>query len=185
MRFSPGFTLIELIVTIAVAAILLGVAVPSFQETIKNNRMAANVNEFIAALNLARSEAIKRGVPVTVCKGNAAACNNAARWDDGWIVFADGAGAAGTVNAGTGACLPTEDCILRVYPALDATYSFGGSSPAMVNRVTYDPKGFSAAGHLVMCDDRGFGENGRAIVIARTGRAQTMKATQSTATACI
>jgi type IV fimbrial biogenesis protein FimT len=171
VRACHGFTLVELIVAIAVAAILLTTAVPAFQDTIKNNRMAANVNEFIAALNLARSEAIKRGVPVTACKdgGSGNACNNAAQWAQGWIVFSD-VNDNNVVNPGTGACLPTEDCVLRVYPALNPTYTFRGNNN-VANRVTYNAKGFSAAGTLFMCDDRGESA-GRKIVIARTGRAQ-------------
>lgn len=186
MRFSRGFTLIELVVTIAVAAILLGVAVPSFQEIIKNNRMAANVNEFISALNLARSEAIKRGVSVTVCwSGDGAACGaGGTNWMNGWIVFAENAGNIGTANLGTGACLLTEDCLLRVYPALSAGYTFDGNNP-VTNRITYNSRGMSAAGTLVMCDDRAFGAKARAVVIARTGRAQAMTATASSVQACV
>lgn len=175
-----GFTIVELIVAMAVAAILLGLAVPSFQETIRNNRMAANVNEFVGALNLARSEAIKRGMPVTVCKdgGGGAACNPppAAQWEQGWIVFSDRTG-NGAVDAAD------SDTVLRVYPALRINYTFRGNNP-VINRVTYNTRGFAVAGTLVMCDDRGFGANARAIVIARTGRAQSIQAPASTLTTC-
>lgn len=166
---SFGFTLVELIVAIAVAAILLATAVPSFQDTIKNNRMAANVNEFVGALNLARSEAIKRGVPVTVCKdgGGGSACTPAAEWQQGWILFSDRNG-DGDVDA------IDNDTVLRIYPALGASYTFR-SDDALVNRVTYNTKGFAPNGGLVMCDDRGYGANARAIVLARTGRARTDK----------
>lgn len=180
VRFPLGFTLVELIITIAIAAILLAVGIPSFQEIIKTNRMAANVNEFIAALNLARSEAIKRGVAVTVCKGTSTGCINSSAWQNGWIVFSDSAGTAGVLNAGTGACLATEDCILRVYPALSVGYTFDGNNN-VTNRVTYDPRGMiNTMGTLVMCDDRGFGENARAVVIARTGRSRAVRATEPT-----
>ncbi len=53
--------------TITVLGILLGLAVPSFMETMRNNRLIAQNNEFIAALNLARSEALKSSGPVSVC----------------------------------------------------------------------------------------------------------------------
>ncbi|MGI8739797.1 MAG: GspH/FimT family pseudopilin [Gammaproteobacteria bacterium] len=172
-RFLLGFTLVELVVTIAISAILLTTAIPSFQALIQTNRMAANVNEFIGALNLARSEAIKRGVDVTVCKGTAASCNPDADWENGWIVFSDLNGNI-TINAG--------DEVLRVYPALDAGYTFYGNNN-VTNRVTYNPKGMCAMGTLVMCDARGFDE-ARAVVIARTGRAQTIAATVSTQTTC-
>lgn len=176
-----GFTLVELIVTLAVAAILLAIAVPSFQATIQTNRMAANVNEFIGALNLARSEAVKRGVPVTVCKdgGGGSACVNSAQWETGWIVFAD-LNNDGIVDAA--------DSMLRVYAALSTTYTFRGNLNVR-NWITYDPRGrvglgIGGAGTFAMCDNRGWGSNARAIVVAPTGRARTMPATASGVGAC-
>jgi type IV fimbrial biogenesis protein FimT len=61
-----GFTLVELMITLAVAAVLLTVAVPSFQAVFQNNRLVSQVNELVTAINLARNEAIKRGVNVTL-----------------------------------------------------------------------------------------------------------------------
>jgi type IV fimbrial biogenesis protein FimT len=184
VRLSDGFTLVELMIAVVVAAILLTTALPSFQETIKDNRMAANVNEFMAALNLARSEAIKRGTFATVCEGTAAGCSNTGNWEGGWIVFSDVDG-DGVVEPGTDNCLPTEDCILRMYPALTAGYTLRGNNNVN-NRVRYNAKGMSAGfnGTLVMCDDRGIGEDARAIVIARTGRARSMKATDTDEESC-
>ncbi|MGB5065269.1 MAG: GspH/FimT family pseudopilin, partial [Candidatus Competibacter sp.] len=68
MNRKSGFTLIELMITVALAAIVLTLGVPAFQETIRNNRLATTVNDFISSLNLTRSEAIKRGTRVTLCK---------------------------------------------------------------------------------------------------------------------
>ena len=62
-----GFTLVELMVTLTVLAILVGVALPSFRDMILNNRRTAIVNDLVSSLLLARSEAIKRGQPVSVC----------------------------------------------------------------------------------------------------------------------
>jgi type IV fimbrial biogenesis protein FimT len=84
-----GFTLIELMITIVLAVIVIALAVPSFQDTIRNNRLVTQTNQFISALNLARSEAIKRGVRVTVCRsGDQTSCGSGA-FDKGWIVFTD------------------------------------------------------------------------------------------------
>lgn len=173
-----GFTLIELIITLAVASILLAMAVPSFQETVKSNRMAANVNEFIGALNLARSEAIKRGAPVSVCwSGDGANCGaGGANWTNGWIVFFDSDGDGVVDNA-------NQDTVLRVYPELGNNLTLDGNN-TFTNRITYRSKGFAPNGTLVMCDDRGYGDDARAIVIARTGRAQSMKATDASSDAC-
>ncbi|MDR1887811.1 MAG: GspH/FimT family pseudopilin [Zoogloeaceae bacterium] len=64
MRYSRGFTLIELMVAVALVAILLSLAVPSFRDTILKNRVSAATSDLVAALDMARSEAIKRGVEV-------------------------------------------------------------------------------------------------------------------------
>ena len=90
MALQRGFTLIELIITMVVAGVLLAVAIPSFTAMIKNNRLATSANAFVTAANIARSEAIKRGVRVTVCKSaDGASCTTSDDWDQGWIVFAD------------------------------------------------------------------------------------------------
>ena len=99
---NSGFTLIELMVTISVLAILLGIAVPSFQGFILNSRLTATTNDLASALAVARSEAVKRATRVTVCKtansGSAnPTCSTTANWQDGWIVFVDG-GVAGAVD---------------------------------------------------------------------------------------
>lgn len=67
-----GFTLVELMITIAVAAILLAIAIPGFRDLILRNELTTATNDWVAAVNLARSEAVRRGVPVVVCgqRGN-------------------------------------------------------------------------------------------------------------------
>lgn len=79
-----GFSLIELMVVLSIAAILISIGVPSFRTLIQNQRMTANVNDFFAAINLARSEALQRGVRVDM-----AAAGDGSDWSNGWIVFVD------------------------------------------------------------------------------------------------
>lgn len=100
-----GFTLIELMVTIAVLAILLGVAAPSFYHQIQNNRSAALGEEFASALNYARGEAVKRGERISLCaSADGSECGGA--WDQGWILFRDGANSdTGTPSIVTGGVL--------------------------------------------------------------------------------
>lgn len=93
MRKSSGFTLIELMVTLAVAAIALGIAIPSFNDAIANNRSAGLGTELLAAINYARSESVKQGKRVTLCPSeNGTSClESATGWPKGWLVFVDGA----------------------------------------------------------------------------------------------
>ena len=89
MRPQGGFTLVELLVTVTVAAILLGYGVPGFRDLIRNSRASAAANEIVTALQYARSEAVRRGAAVDVCRSNAAgnACENGTNWRTGWRVM--------------------------------------------------------------------------------------------------
>jgi type IV fimbrial biogenesis protein FimT len=89
-RSLAGFTIIELMVTVSIVAILVSFAAPSFVSMVRRNTITTQTNSFITALNLARSEAIRRGSPVTICKSNnQATCLAPAdgSWSDGWIIF--------------------------------------------------------------------------------------------------
>ena len=85
-----GFTVLELMVTVGVASILLAIAVPSFNQLIATNRLTAQANEVVAALNFARSEAIKRNTSVSFCRVEPASPNacatRAGTWSN-WIII--------------------------------------------------------------------------------------------------
>ena len=88
---SRGFTLIELLVTITVAGILLGIAVPAFDDFLKNDRETGQANSLVSSFNYARSEAVKRASPngITVCPSlDGLQCDPApVSWIEGWIVI--------------------------------------------------------------------------------------------------
>ncbi len=93
-QFNRGFTLMELLVTMAVAAILLAIAVPNFQSFFNRNRVVTVTNDFITAVNYARSEAIKGGAITTLCMSNntstnAPSCTGNTNWSNGWIIWVD------------------------------------------------------------------------------------------------
>lgn len=90
MKQQQGFTLLELMITVAIIAIVAAIAAPSFNTQISNNRAAALGEELTGALNFARSEAVRRGSRVSLCaSADGATCGDT--WTDGWIVVADSA----------------------------------------------------------------------------------------------
>jgi type IV fimbrial biogenesis protein FimT len=168
-----GFTLIELMVTIALAAIILTQAVPSFNALVQNNRLISQKNEFISTLNLARSEALKRGTRVTVCASTDQTTCDTADWEQGWIVFSD-RNADRVLDSGTGACLATEDCLIRVSVGLSDGNSLSAKksgAAADTGFVQYTPRGaVDAAATFTFCDKRG-DSHARATNINNLGRA--------------
>ena len=93
-RERRGFTLIELMVVLAIAAIILSVGIPSFRTMLQNQRMTSTVNGLFASMNLARSEALKRGMPVHL-----STADGGIDWRKGWVVFVDSNG-TGQPDAG-------------------------------------------------------------------------------------
>jgi type IV fimbrial biogenesis protein FimT len=164
-RYTHGFTLIELMVTISVAAILLTIALPSYRSFVLNSRMSAQSNDFLSALQLARSEAVKRGTQVSACKSaNNTQCTTSGTWAQGWIVFVDGS-TAGTVD-GT-------DVVLRAFSTLSGNSTLAGSTN-VADYVAYQANGATslavgANGIVSLCPTPG-AVSGRDIQITASGR---------------
>ena len=119
-RSIGGFTVLELLMTVVVASILLSIAVPSFTNLIRRNQITTYANEFGTAVNLARSEAVKRGTSVSITS------NNGTDWSQGWSV--------NVVNTGEQ---------LRVAPALSGDNTF---TSGVNNSVTFNSRGFTTLG---------------------------------------
>jgi type IV fimbrial biogenesis protein FimT len=133
-----GFTLFEAVITMAIVAILMALAIPSYRYVTNANRIAAEINGLLGDMQYARAEAIKEGQTVTVCVStNGTSCAGAAvsTWQNGWIVFSDVNG-NGAVNAG--------DQILRVQSAFIGTDTFT-ANPAS-GYVIFNREGFSSSG---------------------------------------
>jgi type IV fimbrial biogenesis protein FimT len=160
---SRGFSLIELLVVLSIAAVLLGITVPSVQLYIAGVRLSTASNEFFTALNVARSEAVRRGVQVTLITKGAAGSRD---WTAGWQMFVD-TNANGVRDAG-------ED-LLREGDPLDAPMTVFGSAN-FGTTIAFDSTGrlTSGGGSFVICHgtalvDSGIGRS-RAVVVNSAGR---------------
>ena len=121
-----GFTLTELLVTMAIIAIFASFAIPSFRGLLAGTSVSSAVNAFVSDTRYARGEAMRRGKSVTICRSaNAAApaprCSGAGdptvgSWMEGWVVFVD--------ENGNGAFNAASDSVLRVQQGLSGIGSF-------------------------------------------------------------
>lgn len=168
---SAGVTLVELIVAVAILAIIAAMALPSFNNVIVSNRLAAGANELVGSLQAARSEAIRRGSRVVVCASSSGTtCTGT--WSDGWIVFED-ANRDGAVTAG--------ETILRSQSALADLEVLASSNigTAMVFRpdgMARHSTGALLAGRLSVCKaSAGVPENIRQVEIASGSRISTSR----------
>lgn len=130
---SHAFTLVEMLIAVVIAAIILALAIPAFTSFIQNNYSVSISNNLVSALKFARSEAIKRNAPVTICAtldSNFTNCGNS--WNLGWIIFSD-------LN-GDGSLAVGSDTILRIERL---TGSNGSIVPSTgTSNVTYNNVGF-------------------------------------------
>ena len=140
MSRAQGFTLIELMVTVAIAAILMGIAIPSFRDMLNSSKLTTQTNQLVTALHLARGESIKRGVRATVCKsgnpGDAApTCSTTANWAEGFIVFIDNTQIAGNTRA----VIDGTDERLRIFGPFTGSPITAGSN--FERGISYFPSG--------------------------------------------
>jgi type IV fimbrial biogenesis protein FimT len=162
-RRAAGFSLIELITAMTVLAILLGLAIPAFRTTIDNNRLVGANNEFVSALNYARSEALKRSNPVSVCSSsNGTSCANSTDWQNGYIAFGDTNG-DGALNGG--------ETVIQAWPAMEANYLLSSTTRTFVR---YAATGVSSGTETFSLYKNGCtGDHARQITISVTGRIRT------------
>jgi type IV fimbrial biogenesis protein FimT len=175
---NKGFSLIELMVTLSVVAILFAFALPNLRNFIRNSRLSSGINDMLHSFNLARTEAVKRQAGNVVVCGSSApmAASPACTYDSfrGWFVFVD-TNQNWQHDAG--------EPVLEQHDLLDTSVTV--AVDANNNIVSYSPTGFAnpaaakiPTGYMVLCDSRGvtaLGTNStaRAMVISTTGRARS------------
>jgi type IV fimbrial biogenesis protein FimT len=169
-----GFTLVELIVVLAILAIGVSFALPEMSTFLRRSEISNVTNELISGVNFARVEAIKRSAPVVLCpSNNGTTCTNTSGvWDDGYIVFVDANANGNRQTAATDG----EDLIRYVGRfGRDVTVqSSGGAS-----RVRFAPNGLMSGGAVGMRFQVGnsvkpIEDERRYICIAMAGRATAM-----------
>lgn len=158
---SRGFTLLELMMAIAILAIVVGIGVPSFLSIIESNRVQTDTNTFFTSLIAARSEAVKRNQPVVLCKSaNGSSCVTSGNWEQGWLLFVDQD--ADTVK-------DTGEPIVQVYAALskDITVRAVNGSDDLLSYLPDGTLGLAEVFDVCIGSDT---SRGRSIDISITGR---------------
>jgi type IV fimbrial biogenesis protein FimT len=168
IRGAAGFTIIEVMIVVSIMGVLLAIALPAFDDLIKNSRRTTVVNEIVSFLMTARAESAKRGQPVSVCGATSAATptcqasTDADEWHSGFLVFLDPDG-DGTLDAG--------ETVLKRYVVEYSDFRIktqtGGAGHVVLR--PFNQIGTQAA--ILVCDKRGDSKS-RRICVGSNGRAQ-------------
>jgi type IV fimbrial biogenesis protein FimT len=135
---SAGFTMLELVTVMMIVGILAAIGIPSFRYVTTSNRIASEINGLLGDMQFARSEAVKQGLPVTVCSSNGPAytsCNGGAAWQNGWIAFLD--------SNGDGVRQASEQ-IIRTQSKFTSTDTFVPAAPnGTFTVITFNREGYA------------------------------------------
>jgi type IV fimbrial biogenesis protein FimT len=152
--YARGMTMIELLITVIVMAILMAIAVPSFRNASLGSQLSAAANNLLASVQLARSEAIKRNTAVTLCaSADGATCAAVGGWEQGWII------------------VDATPSVLQYQQGLPDKYliSQAGGTVAL----SFQPIGVGAtAASFIVCRDDPDGTQERVVTVSATGAAR-------------
>jgi len=171
---DAGFTMLELIMVVMIVGILAAVGTPTFKYITASNRISGEVNSLLGDMQLARSQAVKGGQPVTICTstdGTSCAATTINTWQVGWIIFVD-KNANHTFDAGN-------DTLLRAQPAFTGTDTFVATnanySYATYNRMGYAPTGAAGVINIQLHDNTGNNQWTRCLAVNPMGSVLTEK----------
>jgi len=158
-----GFTLLELLSSIVIVLIILGVGIPALKATVTSNRLTTSINALAGTLAYTRSEAIRRNQHVVVCKSKTGTeCTREGDWRTGWLVY---------VDLNQNRSLDAAERILgshQLTEKIQVDYRAFGSRHYLV----YRPSGTTRTnGTFTFCDPA-YPEAARALIITKTGRAR-------------
>lgn len=171
LRSKPcGFTLIEMMVAISIAAILLAVAIPSFQSLIKRNAIENLQTRLAAALTAARSEAASRNVVTTLCASKAGLVCEVDEWSSGWIVFTDLDGDAVKDN--------NEEILQTFQNKNGYLIKFKNEAKNSINSLSFTSQGFvrnDVRAYAIFCDPEKIANYTQGLTVERSGRVMKAK----------
>jgi type IV fimbrial biogenesis protein FimT len=180
-----GFTLVELMVTIAIIGILAAIAMPNFQSMIQANRIQAAAAEFQAGLALARSEAIKRGGDARVTLVANTLASGKANWTSGFKVFYDTTSTASDLGATT---IPTNNVLMQT-ASTNTNVAINSNAPSYVSfnglgRSILTSGAFQAASFSFGPASGATSADYRCIIMSATGRTRSERIAKASFTTC-
>lgn len=183
---SAGFTLIELLIVIVIIGISFSLAIPGYQNMAARNRIAYQANDFLLAINLARSEAMRRGSPVTIQSADNGATSTD-EFGNGYCVQVGIPGGTGYSNSCTydaGKCAPTQTtgCVIREFQPLTGNSIL--NSVENVGAISFGSLGEVSAAAVRNVDLCSVGQDGRRIHIALAGRSKSMNIDSANPPSC-
>jgi type IV fimbrial biogenesis protein FimT len=169
MLKQRGFTLIELMVAVALLGMLLSMAVPALNQFTNNARQTGAINDFVASMHMARSTAVTTNSRVTVCASSNQRTCEVVPWDQGWIAFTD---------PNNNGFVDGNDQVVAASQGIDglaiASGEFGLSLQYRPNGRVINAGANGTAGQFTVCDDRG-DEYAKVLIIDLSGRPRVSK----------
>ncbi|MFK7795146.1 MAG: GspH/FimT family pseudopilin [Gammaproteobacteria bacterium] len=168
-KYLNGFTIVELMLSLAVAAVILTIGVPSFQGLIERNQLTSGINQIISSMSLARSEAIKRNQRVSICPSSDGATCLGNQYENGWIVFVD--------RNSNGSRQAADEELIWVSGSLPSNMTLRGTAGCCENNIPYLASGQlnAISGSMHLCKENN-ADKSRKIAINSLGRARFDKA---------